>query len=356
MRIFFLFTGNGVDSIIESSCPNVTSFTNLINSFASNGSCSMMGYVKNSSDHFLTFANSQIIQKKWCEENNFESNWNDGQFRILDKQIQYFKPDVIYTVNPTYLSTYIQNSELNHKCILSFWKASPVSVEEDYSNLDLGISFSQTYTDLLKKHGAKNTELNHFCFDSQIENTFQDIKKDIDVSFSGTYNDHMFRQRTEYLLYLQKKLKLRYKVRYFFNIKSRRFFGLFPNIPLKLMPISRSPVFLNNYLHTIKRSKIVFNCHSDITGEDKGNMRIFEVLGMKSFLLTDFGKYPAHLVDGEDFVSYKDKKDLIDKINYFSKHEMERIQISEHGYATLKKYYDLDLGSKNLNDIFSKYL
>ena len=46
-------------------------------------------------------------------------------------------------------------------------------------------------------------------------------------------------------------------------------------------------------------SKIVFNCHSDISKQYKGNMRVCETLGMGSFMLSDEGVYPRYLTPGK---------------------------------------------------------
>ena len=106
----------------------------------------------------------------------------------------------------------------------------------------------------------------------------------------------------------------------------------------------------------IGKSKIVLNAHSNITGDFKGNMRVFEALGSGSFLLTDAGTYPEHLIDGEDFVSYKNTEDVLDKIKYFMSNDKERSEIAMSGYNKMCKYYNTGIGASNLRSIFLKYL
>ena len=58
----------------------------------------------------------------------------------------------------------------------------------------------------------------------------------------------------------------------------------------------------------IADSKIVINTHRDEIC-DYGNIRDFEVTGLGSLLITDKADYMKELfVDGEEYVSFSDKK------------------------------------------------
>ena len=87
-------------------------------------------------------------------------------------------------------------------------------------------------------------------------------------------------------------------------------------------------------------------------------MRVFEALGIGSFMLSDKGIYPKYLEDGMDFISYKDTNDLLDKIEYYleNENEREREEIAKHGYETICKYYSTEIGSKKLKAIFEENL
>ncbi len=62
-------------------------------------------------------------------------------------------------------------------------------------------------------------------------------------------------------------------------------------------------------------------------------LRAFDIMGAGGFLLTN---YQADFADcytaDEDFVYYESKDDLINKIDYYLKHEDERIEIAANGY------------------------
>ncbi|GAG52542.1 unnamed protein product, partial [marine sediment metagenome] len=84
-----------------------------------------------------------------------------------------------------------------------------------------------------------------------------------------------------------------------------------------------------------KQSKIVIN---DYIREAKGiaaNQRMFEVMGVGSFLLTRnapnlIEEFPSNL-----FVTYTDAKDCLDKINYYLRNESEREEIAKAGQKYL---------------------
>lgn len=76
-------------------------------------------------------------------------------------------------------------------------------------------------------------------------------------------------------------------------------------------------------------SKIVFN----IAMKDDTNMRCFEALGTGSFLLTDRVAHIEELFeDKKHLVLYEGLDDMVEKANYYLKHEDERNAIAQAGY------------------------
>lgn len=61
-------------------------------------------------------------------------------------------------------------------------------------------------------------------------------------------------------------------------------------------------------------------------------LRCFEILGSGGFLLSNYqGDFAVCYVDGEDFVSFGSKEDMLGKIEYYLSHEKERKEIAENG-------------------------
>ena len=62
-------------------------------------------------------------------------------------------------------------------------------------------------------------------------------------------------------------------------------------------------------------------------------LRAFDVMGAGGFLLTNYQTdFMDCYVPGEDFVYYESKEDLLSKLDYYLKHEDERISIARNGF------------------------
>lgn len=77
------------------------------------------------------------------------------------------------------------------------------------------------------------------------------------------------------------------------------------------------------------KSKIVFN----VSSRGELNMRMFEALGSRSFLLSDRLPEGENVFqDGVHFAGYNGLDEMIDKARYYLAHDDEREQIAEAGY------------------------
>jgi len=77
------------------------------------------------------------------------------------------------------------------------------------------------------------------------------------------------------------------------------------------------------------RSKVVFN----ISIKDDVNMRVFETLATRSFLLTNEIPTLGELFeDGKHLVTYRTLDEAVEKARYYMEHEAERERIAEAGY------------------------
>lgn len=62
-------------------------------------------------------------------------------------------------------------------------------------------------------------------------------------------------------------------------------------------------------------------------------LRAFDILGSGGFLLSNFqSDFLDDFIPGEDFVYYESKENLLQKINYYLKHEEERAAIAKNGH------------------------
>ncbi|MEM9829424.1 MAG: glycosyltransferase [Bacteroidota bacterium] len=340
-----------IDTLIDKYDVDVSSYSGAINQLWNYSLFTALGFDFNNQDHRLIVYNSNILQERWAQENGFKVK-NDWQLEILSQQIDEFKPDIFYTNNPDYFTRDI--FKLLPSCkVKAIWRAAPLTQSNELSHFDLGLSYGKVYLDLLEKYGVKNVEKKQFSCNPQTYVNIGKQKKEIDISFAGSYH-RMFVERNQLLNRVFWKLFPQYKVNYYLSAPRGRFGRKY--IAPFLYLVDRPPVYLHEFLKVISKSKIVFNRHSDMSKEYKGNMRVFETLGVGSFMLSDEGVYPEHLIPEEDFVTYSNEKDLIDKLKYYLKNEAEREDIAANGQRKLFKYYSLSKGGEELKQIFAKYL
>ena len=101
-----------------------------------------------------------------------------------------------------------------------------------------------------------------------------------------------------------------------------RLFKAFPNFYWNTQRFHEAAAKFN-------QAKIVFN----VSSRGELNMRHFEALGTKSFLLTDSIAADQNVfTEGKHFVGYSNMDDMIEKARYYLDHDAEREAIAAAGY------------------------
>ena len=81
-------------------------------------------------------------------------------------------------------------------------------------------------------------------------------------------------------------------------------------------------------------------------------LRVYDILGAGGFLISNFQPDLAyHFVPGEDFVYYENRKDLLDKIDYYLANEDERIAIAESAHKKIQEQHTFDVRVREIIEI-----
>lgn len=81
-------------------------------------------------------------------------------------------------------------------------------------------------------------------------------------------------------------------------------------------------------------------------------LRVWDVLGAGGFMLTNFqAELPAYFENGKHLVYYESVQDMLEKAEYYLKHEDERCQISHNGHELVKKYHSYENRLKQIFNI-----
>lgn len=69
-------------------------------------------------------------------------------------------------------------------------------------------------------------------------------------------------------------------------------------------------------------------------------LRCFDIMGSGGFLLTNYQEdFLPLFTPGQDFVYYESNGDMLEKVDYYLRHEDERKEIARHGHDTVLKHH-----------------
>ena len=299
---------------------------------------------------FYTLWNYEPLQLQWAKE----KGWNEKDLKkILFAQIEEYKPDVYYNLSPIQFTSEEIKQNISPSVHKIAWFASPEKNKIDFSVYKTRMTNLPSDVDEEGTSGFKS----HFfqLSDAPVFHSFaQQTNRKIDVLFFGQYLEAHFDKRNGYineLIRLKKKydfnlvlaLMANYQYKYLLPFKLpmalHQHFKVITFPPKHVAANAITPLFGKQMLETIGNSKIVFNCHVDMAGDYRVNMRIFEALGCGAHMLSDEGIYPEGLESGTHFSTYKDVSELEEKILYLLEHDEERNQTARVGTKQLQEIY-----------------
>ena len=301
----------------------------------------------------------RLLQEKWAKENKVRQR---DLYEILIAQIEQIKPDVIYNMSTQYIN-HCFFKKLSYRPILTCWNADAGRI---MANKDLE-SYDVFYTSsVIAKKKYFNAVLHYPAYDKNMIKYYRKNKK-LDLYFYGQFSKGLFDERNEYLLQIHKYLtknSYNYRLALMLDtwqvpIINRRYLWKIPWLqkgypPRAFIRSVSKPDFGSEMYKNIGESKIVFNASGGLRqfGNYRFNMRIFETLGVGSFLLSDAGIYPENLISGLHFDTYSNVDELKEKIKYYLTHEKERERIALKGHEAIKKFYSKERQLSN----FKRYI
>jgi len=161
------------------------------------------------------------------------------------------------------------------------------------------------------------------------------LKKKYDVVFIGTPKG----DRLKYMRYLLKK-KVNFKI-------GGAGWDAYPEF--KDYYIGKIPD--DEFIKLINETKISLCFSQNFFSSPHVLERSMAVNACKSFALTEYvaGYFPK-FIEGKDIVTFKNEDELLEKINYYLKHEKEREKIAQQAYKKVIKKFSND---KLLSDAFA---
>ena len=312
---------------------------------------------------FFTLWNYEPLQLQWAKE----KGWAETDLKkILFAQLEEFGGDVFYNLSPIQYQPE-EIKQLPQRMLKIAWFASP-----ERNNIDFSV-YHTRFTNLssdVDPNGERGFRSDFFQLSNApvFHQHSKNVHRPIDVLFFGQYLQSHFDKRNGYideLIRLQEKhgfnlvlaLMTNYQYKYLLPFKlpialHEKFKVL--QFPPKKVALHASPaLFGTEMLRHIGQAKIVFNCHVDMAGDERVNMRIFEALGCGAHMLSDEGIYPQGLKAGEHFSTYRDVSQLEEKIVHLLQSQLDREQIAARGTASLEELYSKEKQWQQFQQIVS---
>lgn len=218
------------------------------------------------------------------------------------------------------------------------------SIQRIVSHYDYFFEFDKYVVDLLKNAGHDNVYYLPFCGDLAKDASWKETKPVYDVTFLGSYDPVSYAMRLEILNKI-KDLGL--------NVWGNKAWA-----DTSLKPYFHGPVqpILANVKNIYHQSKIVIHIDSNMSvGGGTGlTMRPFDVTSCGALLIAqdDRPEIFNMFEPGKEFVLFHDALDIRDKVEYYLKHNEERIKIARAGFErTRRDHTYIDRVSKILETV-----
>lgn len=349
-------------------------------------------------DAYEIVANAEPLQSTWAKEHGVNSSGEN----LLIEQLKFYKPEVIFfqdslSFSPSFIAE-IKNKIKTVKKIIG-WCCSPYTKQQlsNYKLFDFVLTCSPGFRKAIEGIGIISYQLNH-AFESSLlprineKNDFPNTDFIFIGSFIGNKDFH-----DERIKLIESLLKKNVNITLYTNLPRDSSIYIFgqkigysisqafksiglENLALNLPLIQKSarltempkkinfsdafkkaanskPLYGIEMFKAISKSKIGFNSHGGVAGEYAANVRLFEVTGVGSCLLTDYKK---NLVDffepDKEVVAYKSADECAEKVNWLLSHPNDLEQIAAMGQKRTLKDHTFERRAEELNEIILKEL
>jgi hypothetical protein len=335
--------------------------------------------------------NIEPMQRAWAKENLLANNQPHDLSDIVLAQLKQFKPDVLWFDDRDQDLIIRIKREIPSIRLVLGWCGSAIINTNIWRHIDIILSCAPESVEYFQKHGLNAMHLNH-AFDFHINERLVSGNKKLPFCFSGqlirSSEFHLIREKL--LVQLAEQIGITiYSPSYDFNKKDNakfvlraasydflnilkklgieestlsKFPGLINIAQMKARPLKPVNTTLKSFLkpavyglkmfQTLHDSKITLNIHADSSPLYASNMRLFEITGTGSCMLTDWKKNVSDLFKpDEEIVVYKSNEECIEKAKWLINNPKECEKIAEAGKKRTLKEHTFVNRAIQLNDI-----
>lgn len=267
---------------------------------------------------------------------------NGQKLNIILDYVKKYKPDVIFVREISGLPSSLWRS-LSKSTLLVNRVATLLPMNWSVRDWDLIFTSTNTYKTFFELNNT-DSYINANGFERRVLSELKKGDKIYDVSFVGSMTNKLWRERVEVGEYITDKVNFKW-------------WGIKNTDCANGNPLNKSYQGVTSGLEMLQiysQSKIVYNDYPAMAEGEGVNQRMFEVMGVGSFLLTKEAENLKHKFPGELFATYRDKKDCLDKINYYLKNDKEREEIALAGQNFIINNYSYDKLMEEVDKVLRK--
>ncbi len=337
-------------------------------------------------------ANAEPLQNQWAAENRSDAKGKE----IVFEQLKTLKPEVVffqdsYTFNGDWiidLRKKVPSVKLVIGNCCSIFSSRHI---EQFKTFDFMVVCSKKFSDDFNSSGLKTHTILHAFEESLLgEIHTNNNYPETDFSFLGSFipgsEGHNLRQmvvnqliksqinidlyahilritpvdlffrRSAYIASkVLKGLNLHELAKTLPGIKKTYYLNEIPCNPKNIsaiQKIAKPPVYGLEMFKALSRSKIGFNMHGEAAGDYAANIRLFEITGVGSCMVTDWKKNLNELFEIDtEVVAFKTADECVEKVKWLLDHPKERVAIAIAGQKRVLRDHTFKIRSQQLNEI-----
>jgi hypothetical protein len=293
--------------------------------------------------------NCAPLQKAWAREHGVDWSPDQWGLDILRAQLLHFHPDVFFAHDfNTITSAFrvaVRRQAPSIRLVVG-WDGIAVNDPGRFSGCDLMLSCNPSTTEVYRGGGFRSETMKLGFNNGVLAHLTRECPA-IDASFIGgiMLGAIGHKQRIRALANVARRVPL---VLHLSMEPPRRLLRNLLGEALRGRPwvesaklwrdyaalwsANRGPLFGLRMYSALAASRVGLNVHIDSAGDTAGNMRLFEVTGVGSCLLTDAKANLSDLfVPGQEVMVYESVDDCIAKLEWLLGHEAERAAIARAG-------------------------
>lgn len=304
-------------------------------------------------------ANNNALQKQWLREHSSYLSFfmrrftgtdrsifgHDNTLPVLRAQIKKKRPDILYMQDLSFCPPDFLSEMKRYVKLIVGQIACPLPPIDYLKPYDLILTSFPHYVNRFRDMGI-NSEYFKIAFDSSVLKRVETQERKYTCTFVGGISP-AHRQGTELLEALAENVEIA-----FFGYGAETL-----NRESPILPRHHGEVWGLDMYRALLSSTITVNRHIDVSENYANNMRLYEATGCGALLITDYKDNLNELFEvGKEVIVYKDIRELIELVAYYSEHETERAEIALAGQNRTLKEHTYHNRMIDLIQIINKYI